>query len=60
MKLLVIAILSCFCLSGCGVVAAPCRVTSAMLKMVPFLGHEAAAPTDGCASAIDPDTVTGS
>jgi hypothetical protein len=40
-------------LGGCGVVAAPCRVASAGLKMVPLIGHAAALPTDGCAAAID-------
>ena len=41
-------------LSGCGLFAAPCRVTSAGLKIVPLVGHLAAAPTDACAGAIDP------
>lgn len=41
-------------LSGCGVMAAPCRVTSAALKMVPVVGHVAAVPTDACAAVIDP------
>ena len=41
-------------LTGCGVMAAPCRVTSAVLKMVPVVGHAAAVPTDACAAAIDP------
>ena len=41
-------------LSGCGLVAAPCRVGSAALKVVPVGGHVAAAPTDGCAAVIDP------
>ena len=41
-------------LSGCGLFAAPCRVGSAALKIVPVVGHVAAAPTDACASAIDP------
>lgn len=41
-------------LSGCGLVAAPCRVTSAGLKVVPVVGHAAATPTDACADAIDP------
>ncbi|RKP44940.1 DUF6726 family protein [Trinickia fusca] len=40
--------------SGCGVAAAPCRVASAGLKMVPLVGHVAAAPTDACADVIDP------
>jgi hypothetical protein len=41
-------------LSGCGVVAAPCRVGSAALDMIPLVGHAAATPTDACADAIDP------
>lgn len=41
-------------LSGCGLVAAPCRVASAGLKIVPVVGHAAATPTDACADAIDP------
>ena len=45
-------------LSGCGVVAAPCRVGSAAIKMVPLVGHVAAAPTDACADVIDPDSVS--
>ena len=42
-------------LGGCGVVAAPCRVGSAVLDMVPLVGHIAAAPTDTCANVIDPN-----
>ncbi len=41
-------------LGGCGLVAAPCRVSSAVLKAVPVVGHAAATPTDACANAIDP------
>jgi hypothetical protein len=41
-------------LSGCGLAAAPCRVASAGLKIVPVVGHVAAAPTDACAGVIDP------
>lgn len=48
-------LLACLQLSACGVVAAPCRVGSAALKMVPVVGHPAATPTDACAEAIDPD-----
>ena len=40
-------------LSGCGVVALPCRVTSAVVKVVPVVGHPVAAPFDACADAID-------
>ena len=41
-------------LAGCGAVAAPCRVASAGLKIVPLVGHAAATPTDACAEVIDP------
>lgn len=40
-------------LSGCGVLAAPCRFASAGIKMVPLIGHAAALPTDACAAIID-------
>lgn len=40
-------------LAGCGVAAAPCRIVSTALKIVPVVGHVAAAPTDACAAAID-------
>lgn len=40
-------------LSGCGVAAAPCRITSAGLDMIPLVGHALAAPTNACAAAID-------
>ena len=46
--------LSVLLLSGCGLAAAPCRVGSAALKILPVVGHVAAAPTDACAGAIDP------
>jgi hypothetical protein len=41
-------------LTGCGLVAAPCRIGSAVLDIIPVVGHAAATPTDECASAIDP------
>jgi hypothetical protein len=44
----------CSGLTGCGLAAAPCRIVSAGLKIVPVVGHVAAAPTDACAGAIDP------
>lgn len=48
-----VVLLSLLILSGCGLAAAPCRVTSAALKIVPVVGHVAAAPTDACAEIID-------
>jgi len=41
-------------LGGCGLLAAPCRVGSAVLKILPYVGHTAATPTDACVQAIDP------
>lgn len=40
-------------LSDCGAAAAPCRIASAGLKVIPLVGHVVAAPTDACAAAID-------
>nr|WP_173678745.1 MULTISPECIES: DUF6726 family protein [Burkholderia] len=53
MKWMLIAVL-CLSSAGCGLAAAPCRVASAGLKIVPVVGHVAAAPTDACADVIDP------
>jgi hypothetical protein len=53
-----LVLLLCLGLNGCGVVAAPCRITSGALKAVPLVGHVAAAPTDACADVIDPDSVS--
>jgi hypothetical protein len=52
--LLTAAIAMMTSLSGCGLAAAPCRIASAGLKIVPVVGHVAAAPTDACADVIDP------
>jgi len=49
-----IAALLALAVSGCGVLAAPCRITSAVIKIVPVVGHAAALPTDACAAVIDP------
>ena len=49
-----VVLLAVLALGGCGVAAAPCRVGSAALKIVPLVGHVAAAPTDACADTIDP------
>ncbi len=46
-------LLACLMLSGCGLVALPCRVTGAVLDVVPAVGHVAASPFDACATAID-------
>ncbi len=52
MKWLLISLL-CLPCTGCGLAAAPCRVTSAVIKIVPVVGGVAAAPTDACAEMID-------
>lgn len=52
---ILLVLVSCAALLGCGLVAAPCRVASAGLKIVPVIGHPVAAPTDACAEVIDPD-----
>jgi Family of unknown function (DUF6726) len=52
------AIVCALALGGCGLVAAPCRVSSGVIKVVPLVGHVAAAPTDACADAIDPDSIS--
>ncbi|MBQ2646202.1 DUF6726 family protein [Achromobacter dolens] len=52
MKWLLISLLCLLC-TGCGLAAAPCRVTSAVIKIVPVVGGVAAAPTDACAEVID-------
>lgn len=49
----IVLLFSLLILSGCGLAAAPCRVASAALKIVPVVGHVAAAPTDACADVID-------
>ena len=48
------AVLLSSLLGGCGALAFPCRATSAVIKIVPVVGHAAAIPTDACAALIDP------
>ena len=40
-------------LAGCGVVGAPVRITSAVVKVVPVAGDVVAAPLDVTADVID-------
>jgi len=47
-------LLDLLALSGCGLVAAPCRITTAGLDVVPLVGHAVGTPTRACANAIDP------
>jgi hypothetical protein len=53
MRILNLLLLSIL-VSGCGAAAAPCRVASAGIKIIPVVGDVAAAPTDACADVIDP------
>lgn len=41
-------------LTGCGLAAAPCRMATAGLDIVPLVGHAAGTPTRACAEVIDP------
>jgi hypothetical protein len=50
----VLLLLCSLSLAGCGALAAPCRIASAVIKIVPVVGHAAALPTDTCAAVIDP------
>ena len=50
----IVIVVACLALAGCGAAAAPCRVASAGLDVVPLVGHVAATPTDACADTIDP------
>jgi hypothetical protein len=50
----IILLMATLALAGCGAAAAPCRVASAGLKILPAIGHTLAEPTDSCAEAIDP------
>ena len=54
MRWVMFVVLATLPLAGCGLFAAPCRVGSAALKIVPLVGQVAAAPTDACADVIDP------
>jgi hypothetical protein len=51
---LVLVLLGCLALTGCGVAALPCRVGAAVVSVVPVVGHPAATPLNACASVIDP------
>jgi hypothetical protein len=53
---IIVLFLATLALAGCGAAAAPCRVGSAALTMIPFAGHWVATPTDSCAEAIDPSS----
>jgi hypothetical protein len=48
-----LALVTAASLAGCGVAAAPVRVTSGVVKAVPVAGHTVAAPLDATADVID-------
>ncbi len=50
---LMLALMAAASLAGCGVAAAPVRVTSGVVKAVPVAGHVVAAPLDVTADVID-------
>jgi hypothetical protein len=47
-------LLICACLSGCGAVALPFRVTGDVADVVPVVGHAVGAPFHAAGNAIDP------
>jgi hypothetical protein len=47
-------LLTLLALSGCSILAAPCRITSAAVGAVPVVGGVASAPTNACGDVIDP------
>jgi len=53
LKSLTLVLASTLLISGCSVLAAPCRISAAVIKTVPVLGKPAAVPLDACADVID-------
>jgi hypothetical protein len=53
MLMLMLSLAAATGLAGCGVVAAPVRVSSAAVKIVPVAGDVVAYPLDKTADAID-------
>lgn len=50
---LILSAIAIVTLSGCSVLAAPCRISAAVVKTVPVVGKVAALPLDACADIID-------
>jgi hypothetical protein len=46
-------LLVCLCLSGCGLVALPFRVTGDVISVVPVIGKPLGAPVHAVGDAID-------
>jgi uncharacterized protein YceK len=53
MRLVIVLLLTCGMLSGCGAVALPFRVTADVARVVPVAGDVVAAPLDATGDAID-------
>ena len=53
MTRIVLVLLACVALSGCGAVALPFRVTADVARVVPVVGDVVAAPLDAVGDAID-------
>ena len=53
MTRLIVLLAGALALSGCSVLAAPCRISAAVIKPVPVVGKAAALPADACAEIID-------
>ena len=50
---LILSAIAIVTLSGCSVLAAPCRISAAVVKTVPVVGTVVAVPLDVCADIID-------
>ena len=53
MRPILLLLLACVGLSGCGAVALPFRATADVARIVPVVGDVAAAPLDAVGDAID-------
>ena len=51
---LVFLILASAIMGGCSVAAAPCRVASVGIGLIPVVGGIASTPTDACGEVVDP------
>ena len=53
MRPILVSLLACVGLAGCGAVALPFRVTADVARAVPIVGDVIAAPLDAVGDAID-------
>ena len=54
MTIKTISLLALLALSDGDLAEASCRIGSAVLDIIPVVGHVAATPTNACADVIDP------